>query len=426
MSCGWIATALLLTWLSPAVPLVRGAEATVPLGRAGNFSVLAGSMVTNSGATAIAGNVGVWPGTNILGFPPGTISAARHAGNVAAFDAQVDLAIAIDDARARPTTNFLVGDIGGQTLVPGVYQSSSTLDITSGNLTLDARNNSNAVFIFQIAWTFAVAPSNRVVLARGARAGRIFWQVGISATLGAGSQVKGNILAVQSITFQPGAVLEGKALTQGGEVTLESNSVRGAFGGPGPAPPGVMAVDVLTPVTLNPQTGLLEQTIRLRNVGTNAVAAGRVVMQSFRAGVGVTVYNASGILGNGRPFLQYNRPIPVDGGIEFVIEYFRSNRQPFISTNFLGQATSELAPLIVVGPRGAVTRQLLGLGRMLVQFRAQPGARYAIEYSDDQIIWKTARPVITAPANRVFWIDNGPPKTESSPPSYRAYRFVRL
>ena len=68
--------------------------------------------------------------------------------------------------------------------------------------------------------------------------------------------------------------------------------------------------------------------------------------------------------------------------------------------------------------------QLVG-GRFLIEFSATPGNRYAVQYSSDIIIWKTANPVITAPANRVQWYDDGPPKTESKP-SMVGSRFYRV
>jgi len=128
----------------------------------------------------------------------------------------------------------VAGDIGGQTLTPGTYTSSSTLGIT-GNLTLTGAG----VYIFQIASGLTTASGSQVILAGGATADQVFWQVGSSATLGAGSTFNGNILAQASITVTTGAVLNGRALARTGAVTLDTNAVTNPAGSgpPGPPPP---------------------------------------------------------------------------------------------------------------------------------------------------------------------------------------------
>jgi hypothetical protein len=97
--------------------------------------------------------------------------------------------------------------------------------LSGGNVTLDAQGNANAVFIFQIGTTLTTVTSTQVVLAGGAQAKNIFWQVGSSATLGTNSIFKGNILALTSITITTGVNLDGRALAQNGAVTLDSNTI---------------------------------------------------------------------------------------------------------------------------------------------------------------------------------------------------------
>ena len=94
-------------------------------------------------------------------------------------------------------------DLGGHTLTSGVYHFSSSAQLTGG-LTLDAQSNPNAVFIFQMGSTLTTASGSSVILANGANAANIFWQVGSSATLGTTSAFKGNILALTSITLNTG------------------------------------------------------------------------------------------------------------------------------------------------------------------------------------------------------------------------------
>ena len=418
--------ALIAVGLLMLATSATGAQPTVPLGRASSFAVLAGSSVVSTGETLIVGNVGVWPGTQ-ASIPPGTVSGFIHTGNVAAADAQQDFETAFSDAAARSDTNavLVAGDLGGQTLTPGLYRSSASLEITSGDLTLSAQGNSNAVFIFQVPSTFTVGTGRRVLLARGARAARIFWQTSDSVTLGPGSVTHGNILARNFIDIQPGARLNGRALAQLGAVTLDSATVRLPSGGPGPPPPGPVGVDVLTPVTFNPQTGLLEQTVRVTNAASNAVAAVQVAIR--RLPRDVTVYNKSGRTFGGKPYLQYNVPLAVGEGVDLDIEYFRANRRPFVATNFSAIAVGPVFFFAQGGPPKRVLRTITqGPDKNLVEFAATRGERYVLLYSDDGEIWKTARPPITATANRMFWVDGGPPKTESIPSSGRRYRVVEL
>lgn len=202
------------------------AEETVLLGTANSFAILGGSTVTNTGLSIINGDLGVSPGTAVTGIPPGNINGMQHAGDTAAAQAILDLTEAYNDAAGRSTAPITVaGNIGGQTLVPGLYKSTSSLEITSGDLTLDAQGDANGVFIFQIASTLTTTTGRQVVLSGGAKAANIYWQVGSSATLGSNSIFKGNILADQSITLTTGAVLDGRALTRIGGVTLDSNTV---------------------------------------------------------------------------------------------------------------------------------------------------------------------------------------------------------
>jgi len=192
----------------------------------GNFSVLAGSTVTNTGSTVVSGDVGVSPGTAITGFPPGLAGGAIHKADGAAAQAQAALTAGYVDAAGRSGGASVAGDLVGQTLTAGVYKSTSSLAL-SGDVTLDAQGNPDAVFIFQISSTLTTGSGSHVVLVNGAKACNVFWQVGSSATLGTNSVFKGNILALTSITITTGANLEGRALARNGAVTLDTNVITG-------------------------------------------------------------------------------------------------------------------------------------------------------------------------------------------------------
>jgi hypothetical protein len=208
---------------------VTACQAPVPLGSACSFGILGATpVVSNGGPSNVTGDVGIWPAASITGFPPGTITGSFHAGDAVAMTAQGDLTTAYNYAAAAPGGAVLTADIGGETLAPGVYKTTSaqpSLGIT-GNLTLDGGGNSNGVWIFQIVSSLTTAATNsQVILTNGATAQNVFWQVGSSATLGTTTTFAGSIMAQASVTLGTGATLNGRALARTGAVTLLSNPV---------------------------------------------------------------------------------------------------------------------------------------------------------------------------------------------------------
>jgi hypothetical protein len=201
-------------------------QAKITLGAAGNFAVLAGSTVTNTGGTVVHGNLGVSPGSAVTGFPPGKVTGRTDKANTAAANGQLALVKAYNNGMSRSNCRVSVaGNIGGRTLGPGLYHSSSSLAISSGDLTLTAHGHSGAVFIFQVTSKLTVTSGRTVILAGGARASNIYWVVGSSAALGTTSVVYGNILAHKSISIATGAKLHGRALAHIGAVTLAGDKV---------------------------------------------------------------------------------------------------------------------------------------------------------------------------------------------------------
>jgi hypothetical protein len=209
-----------------ATSVTSGYPAAPAVGEAGGFAVLAGSTVTNSGATSLTGDLGVSPGTAITGFPPGTLTGTIHAGDATSATGMTDLTTAYNDVAGRTLAAVAIaGNLGGLTLPPGLYKSTSSLSISSGNLTLDGQGDPNAVFLFQMASTLTTTSGRKVNLIGGAKASNVFWQVGSSATLGTTTDFAGSILANQSITLNTGATLNGRALARIGAVTLAGNAV---------------------------------------------------------------------------------------------------------------------------------------------------------------------------------------------------------
>ena len=205
---------------------IRPAAAAVPsvnLRTAASFAVLAGSTVTNTGPTVINGDLGVSPGTAVTGFPPGTLNGTLHSADAVALQAKNDLTAAYNDAAGRTGGTAVATELGGRTLVPGLY-TGATLGIT-GTLTLDAKGDSSAVFIFQSKSTLITASASRVLLVNGANPCNVFWQVSSSATLGTNSVFVGTILAEASIAAQTGTTVNGRLLARTGAVTLDDNVI---------------------------------------------------------------------------------------------------------------------------------------------------------------------------------------------------------
>jgi type VI secretion system secreted protein VgrG len=236
---------LLILSLSPA-----GSEAaTAPsLGTAQSFSVLAGSAVSNTGASSILGDVGLSPagGAFITGLTCGHVGATIYdtnggytgggGGSTACLStdpgllttAKNSVTTAYNNAAGQGTDFTVPTELGGSTLIPGVYDSSpGTFGIT-GALTLDGQNDPDAVFIFKMASTLITADGSSVNFINGAQACNVFWQVGSSATLGTNSDFSGNILALTSITLTTGADVTGRLLAQNGAVVLDTNTINAA------------------------------------------------------------------------------------------------------------------------------------------------------------------------------------------------------
>jgi hypothetical protein len=213
--------ALLATFLC-AYP--ARAQAPVPLGGADAFAVLAGTAVTNSGATVVNGDLGVSPGSTVSGFPPGTVNGTTHVGDATAAQAQLDLAAAYANAGGQPASATIPAELGGTTLPPGVYESDSGSFAVTGTLTLDGQGNGNGIFIFRAATSLATAPGNsQINLIKGAQSCNVFWQVGSSATLGGGTVFRGNLMAAGDLAGGSGATVDGRLLTMNGAVSLDDD-----------------------------------------------------------------------------------------------------------------------------------------------------------------------------------------------------------
>ncbi|MBN2004578.1 MAG: DUF3494 domain-containing protein [Anaerolineae bacterium] len=219
-----IMSVLLVTAGGPTPNVTANPNAEAPdLGTAASFVGLAGSTFTNTGSGVYYGNVGVSPGSEVTGFPPGEVrNGALHAADGVALRAQVDANTAYIALMSQLCDTDLTGqDLGGKTLQPGVYCFDTSAQLT-GDLVLDALGDANAVWVFKTGSTLTTAAGATVRLINGGQSLNVFWRVGSSATLGTTTRFSGNILADQSITLNTGAGLLGRALALHGGVTMDT------------------------------------------------------------------------------------------------------------------------------------------------------------------------------------------------------------
>jgi outer membrane autotransporter protein len=204
------------------------AKGQVSFGAANNFAVLAATTITNSGPTVIYGDVGLFPGSSITGFPPGIVNGTIHNTDTLAGQAQESANNAYNNLSGLTTTTGLTGqDLGGMVLTAGIYTFNSSAQLT-GTLTLNTGANPNAVFVFQIGSTLTTGVGSSVVVT-GAGAlnnPNVYWQVGSSATINGGTVFDGSIVANTSISLGTGAaVVNGRLIALHGAVTLLSNTI---------------------------------------------------------------------------------------------------------------------------------------------------------------------------------------------------------
>jgi RNA polymerase sigma factor (sigma-70 family) len=220
-----VTTPTVVTPTVPSTPTVPPVQTpAVPLGASASFAVLAGAGVTNTGLSALTGDLGSFPTPSITGLASLTLAGLNQAGGAVAQQAKADLVTAYDSAVAKTSTEAIAADLGGRTFGPGVYRSASSIGLT-GALTLDGRGDPNAVFVFQAGSTLTTASASQVLLVNGARSCNVFWQVGSSATLGTGSTFRGSILALTSVTVTTGVTIDGRVLARNGAVTLDTDTI---------------------------------------------------------------------------------------------------------------------------------------------------------------------------------------------------------
>ena len=291
-------------------PDALAGQAPVNLGSTSRFAVLAASEITSVPPSEIWGDVGLSPAarSKISGLTPaevvGSIFAADDGGAVAVMltDAQGDLTTAYNDAAGRtpvPTGPFLNpggANLGGLNLVPGLYKFTSDALISGSDLTLTG--SASDVWIFQIASSLTVANGIHVVLAGGAQAANIYWQVGTSATLGTTVIFKGSILADQSIALHTLATLDGRALARIAAVTLDSNTITV----PNTITNTVTLVSAA--VVAGPYTDAAGQSVNLATKTITVPMSGNMQYYRMRSGTALTITSIT--ISGGNVVITYN------------------------------------------------------------------------------------------------------------------------
>lgn len=207
----------------------------VDLGTAGNFVILAKSAISTVPDSVITGDVGISPAA--LSFMTG-FAETLDVGGVFATAPQVtgtlyaanmnvptpatmttavsDMEVAYTDAAGRTDNaniDLYTGNLGGQTLAPGLYTWDRSVTIP-GDLTLQGNGNPNDVWILQMTGSLSLAAATDILLTNGAKAENVFWQVAGQVTTGATSHFEGIILCMTSITLGTNATMNGRALAQ--------------------------------------------------------------------------------------------------------------------------------------------------------------------------------------------------------------------
>ncbi|HEY5950662.1 MAG TPA: ice-binding family protein [Kofleriaceae bacterium] len=219
---------------------------TTDLATSGSFVLLAKTGITNvTGSSITGGHVGVSPAaasfitgfamtadpSNVFSTSASVVAPAKIYASNYAVPTPANLTAAIGsmqtaytDAAGRTNPDFLnlaSGNLGGQTLVPGLYKWGTTVTIPT-DVTL--AGGANDVWIFQISNDLDLSTSKNMILSGGAQAKNIYWQVAGKVTIHSSSHFEGIILAKTGITLQTTATLHGRALAQT-LVALDNNAI---------------------------------------------------------------------------------------------------------------------------------------------------------------------------------------------------------
>jgi len=214
--------------------------ARIPFNNLLRFGVFAETGISNFGNTQIMDmDIAVHTTrNNITGFPPGEVLN----GNIFAMDdvtpggvpAMITLAKAdflnvyqVGAGMLSPAKVLFSTNQGGQVLIPGIYKTTGDLTIHNGNLTLNARGDENAVWIFQVAGNMSTQSSQggNINLINGAQSDNVYWIIDNTVTLGTSTAFHGNLFALNSVSLNPGVNVSGRIMSYNGSVSLNNNII---------------------------------------------------------------------------------------------------------------------------------------------------------------------------------------------------------
>ena len=336
----------------------------------------------------------------VKSFNPGTTNAFTNVVTQVA-GGQPDLAIAING----PSQPVLANDWVSYTLAASNVGADAALNVVVSNrLPADVK-------------VISIAPSNEVFTVTS---NLLSWTVG---RLGIGD------FASLTVTLQPtNAGIATILATISAANVLDTNTVNNTAStniNVEPLLAGSLVASNVSAMVFNPQTGLMEQMVRLVNVGTTSAPSARIIVSELTN----RLFNAVGT-NDGNPFVVYGAALEANQSVDLLFEYFVLTRLPVVVDD------SQLHPFAMPAPNLAppggapflitlVTN--LPNGDILIEFPSLPGLSYTVLYSTNPGFTNelAAQPPIVAPADRVQWIDDGPPKTVSRPASVSA-RFYRV
>lgn len=187
----------------------------------------------------------------------------------------------------------------------------------------------------------------------------------------------------------------------------------------------------LSPIVLNRQNGLYEQIVAVSN-NSPTLAAHAVTLTVTNLSAGARLYNATGTDEHGNPEILWIGTLAPLGSMNFTLQYYTAARGTVPSATVLASLSLE-DPQSAVGGLvfglSATYQNIGGTQSFLIEFAAVPGRTYYIQYTSSlSNPWKTVQPGIIAPANRIQWIDSGPPGTECAPgnATNRFYRVIEV
>ena len=234
----------LTTFLLFLMPNANFGE-SINLGTAADFALFStNGAVSNTGISQITGNVGTNNGSS-TNF--GNVNGVMHDGDGSSAQCAADLLIAYNKLNSSIPTFFPAPLLGnGDTLVAGIYSISGASTLNLG-LTLDAKGDPNAVFIFQINGSFSTSAESKIQLINGAMACNVYWKVEGLVSMAPGTFMKGTVIANNAaIVISTRDTIEGRALSTAGAITINGAMVYTPIGCGSPYLTGPAAPDLKT------------------------------------------------------------------------------------------------------------------------------------------------------------------------------------